>query len=511
MAERIGTARQAARHTGREYGKGYPYNMDQEFTVEFGPFKGYSAAPGIGFELSHIQSMFNTAIRPSGTLASLALIETNNLGAQTIGHFQMRVNGVMYHVAFLDDGGTDIDVVITETNDTQTTHASPIAHGDDRVDAEPWGVRIYFVSVSLADVRFLDLSGTPAFSSVGSSPDNGKFLFLLGNNMVQISQDTTTKLWSAAWAIDSDPTDWTGAGSGSNNFASDLGDPVGYGRMGQRMVVVFEFGGVSMNPTGTLPVFQFIDEPAISGGIGEVSSDKTNIYYVYRTQHLVKFQGNQEVRMGHGEELQTNTTAIYYSQACGCLVVTDSSVGNPPDQILFYDTKTLEVVGRADGPSSQVYISDRPDARNISQLYINRAAVGTGSKYTFPNYVSAQTDVTGSGTILTEYISFPQPVTIVKIRIIFGAAPSGEQSNVTCGILWFPGTLAAPTTPGDTGFLTATNTAEDSPVMDYDFNQVVDQFKVQIKWPSTSAIDLEIRKIIVYCRLTTDDDVEVMR
>ena len=48
MAEHIGTVRQANRHTGREYGKGYPYQMDQEFRVEFGPFSGFNKYPRAG-------------------------------------------------------------------------------------------------------------------------------------------------------------------------------------------------------------------------------------------------------------------------------------------------------------------------------------------------------------------------------------------------------------------------------------------------------------------------------
>ncbi len=513
MAEHIGTVRRAARHTGREYGKGYPYRVDEEFTVNFGPFRGYSLAPGIGNELDYLQAMTKTVVRASGATAPLALIAAKNHGVEILGQFQMRVNGVMYHVLFQEKASEagKIEVIITETDDTQTTHQSSQNHGSKRIDAEPWGVRIYYINEHITSgVFFLDLSGTPAFASVSGSPTGGgKFLFILENNMVFIGQDSTTKLWSAQWAVDSDPTDWTGAGSGSNTFSSYLGDPVGYGRMGQRMVVVFEHGGVSLVPTGTLPVFQFIEEPGISGGIGEVGSDKTNIYYVDRTQRVVQFNGNQEIFMGHGWEVWTSTAAVYFSQACRCLIVTDIANADS-DQTLFYDIQTREIIGRADGEAAQVYITDRPFGSGRSQLYIQRADTGAGQQFTFPTRVAGFNDVTGDGTFNTEWITFPQLVTIVKVRLIMGQNRSTAGADITCGIEWYPGTLAIPATAGATGLLDATNKTSQEPGLEYDFNQAVDQFRVLVAWPQFIRSTDEIRKIIVYCRVTTDDDVEVM-
>jgi len=83
-------------------------------------------------------------------------------------------------------------------------------------------------------------------------------------------------------------------------------------------------------------------------------------------------------------------------------------------------------------------------------------------------------------------------------------------ASITCGIEWFPGTSAAPTTAGSSGLLDATNKASQEPGLDYDFNRTVEECRGLATWPTNIRSTDEVKKIIVYCRVVTDDDVEVM-
>ena len=373
MAEHIGTVRQAPRHTGREYGKGYPYQMDQEFKVEFGPFDGFNKYPKAGADIGTLFDLQDGLIL-NGTIGPAWSAADRDIGTQLLGMSEMTVNGIRYQVQFRDDGGTDIDVITIDSAGTVVTNASSVAHGNDEVSAVPWGDRIYFVNETITDLQFLDIV-TPTFGTISSTVDKGKFIFVLDNNMVIIVKNTTSKLWEAHWCVDADPTDWTSAGSGNNPFAPDLGEPYGFGLAGERVIVLFERGAVSLVPTGTLPAFRFIRERGIQGCGADrgVASNGTTLFYVNRQFQLVAFRGGREVLIGEGVLQWQSDTRVHYSLAAGAAVILESSKGT-----YLVDGDTLQYIARHAETAVEL-AADRPTTNNRGILDLQKLSDGTGA------------------------------------------------------------------------------------------------------------------------------------
>lgn len=488
MAEHRSSARQSNRHTGREYGKGYPYQMDQEFRVEFGPFDGFNKYPRAGTDRGTLFDLENGIIL-NGTIGPVWSAADRDIGKQLLGMSEMTVNGIRYQVQFRDDAGTDIDVITIDKAGTVVTNESTVAHGNGEISAVPWGNRIYFVNEIITDLQFLNIV-SPAFGTISSTVDKGKFIFVLDNNMVIIVKNTTTLLWEAHWSVDSDPTDWANAGSGNNPFAPDLGEPYGFGHVGERVVVLFERGAVGMIPTGTIPTFRFVRERGIQGCGADrgVASDGTTLFYVNRKFQLVAFRGGREITVGEGVLQWQSDTRLFYSLAAGAAVVLESSKG-----VYLVDGDTLQYVARRAEIDVQL-AADRPTTNNRGILDLQKLSDGTGASLTLRYWGATGPD---APIIITHDVTFPQKVQISRIELVFGDDYVGTSA---------PAVLLL---TGATNIVFTSKSRDHSHII-YDGIAVVDNFALQITYGSGSDYDDILREIIVFCRVTTDDDIEVL-
>lgn len=339
MARLRGSPRQASRHSGRQWEKGYQFRPGDEFFIELGPWNNLAAeidpegwrssladdSSGVMLQRGRITPGFKegtVSYSVSPNIADYLYVgrhRVNVLGTLTTGMMVIFQHGTNSDISILAVGPSG-------ENQLDSNSSTSISTDGERVDAASWGSDLYFVHEAIGTIAKLDGSaGT--FSKVSGSPTDAEFLFLHDNNMVAL-KDTGDR-WEVHWSVDSDPDDWTGTGSGNNPLSTELGDVKGYGFVGDSVIIVCEFGAIGMSSTGTTsPTFRFFNVPGIPGCSTQyaVTSTKDRVYYLGHDRKVHVYQGGSSRLFGGDDPYwSSGDTVLEYSKLMNRLVVMDST------------------------------------------------------------------------------------------------------------------------------------------------------------------------------------------
>lgn len=254
MARNRGGAGQNDRNAGNQWTSGYQFRNQEQVRLSLGPWKGVST----GQDADTLQEVLDGLVL-DGKVYSLGSREQSVVDGYVLGSNEFAISGVLYHVLFYKNLSTGKIHVLTEAGTGQTDHASNIDAGvqPHEIAAVAWGAYIYFGSRALGAIYRYDRSAGTFSAAIAGSPANVEFLFVLKNNLVAVAYDSG--VWDIDWTVDSDPEDWTGAGSGSSPFPTGFSAVNAVAPIGDNYYIVGQSGSVRMSSTGTLPAFNFDD------------------------------------------------------------------------------------------------------------------------------------------------------------------------------------------------------------------------------------------------------------
>lgn len=346
-------ARNAPRHTGREYGRGFQFGYPDRDTLRFGPWDSVWPLGDRDLPQNVLHSLKDGILVDGVILPVWNRSVSTNLNQFIVAASEMSIVGDRYSVILFRDAGSANALKAKYDNGVVSgIDISAITVGPERISMAPWQRYVYFVSPTIGSVqRYSPVDN--AFATIAASPLNGIFAFILNNNLVIIRANGD--IYEAVWSVDSLPEDFAGAGSGAA-VLTGIGEPRGFGIINDRAIIIGSAGAKVMVPTGGLPAFAFQDVSAIEGTPFEhavTSSEDKVFYFGYDYQLRAYTEGGVRV-IGDGEGRLQGTPRIYYSRRLGRLVV--SLVGQ--DVTLFLDVETGKWVSDLD--VSWDFITDSP-------------------------------------------------------------------------------------------------------------------------------------------------------
>lgn len=361
MARIRSGARQASRHSGRQYDVGFQFRNPQHAKLQFGPWEGVWPLGDRRLPRSILKSLVDGILRDGIILPVWGRSESTQANATVLGAEELPVASDVYSMIFFRNLANSNRLSVRYDNGAgdSGTDNSTVVFTASRVAVAPWGAYIYITQPGLASgaLRYDVVANT--FTAVGTIPD-GKFMFILDNNLVVIYEDSG--VWYESHSVDSLPEDFSGAGSGTNPLYG-IGKVMGVGLLEDRAVIVGSRGAKVMVPTGSAnPSFRLIDVMGIKGTPFEyaVASDKTKVYYIDYNRQLVSFSGGAEAREeGVGEGAINAAAHVFYSRRLESIVVSIPSL----EQTLFLDPMQGKWVGNlpvgwsflTDGPTNDVF------------------------------------------------------------------------------------------------------------------------------------------------------------
>lgn len=314
MSRPRSSARMAPKHTGDLYSQGYQHQAEREFTIQLGPWDqmlngteaNYNIAPFniedtrrtvVGATGAHLRN--GCIYGPGGQNAYNSPAQITNcigLGSGSAVIASEEVSMFFYR----DTSNSDYITVWRKYSGVAgTSHDSTLTSASELIDFTSWGGLVYFTHSGIASVYTYDpLTG--AFAAVAGSPDKGEFIFTLDNNMCVVGYDAASGVWQMEWSVDSDPTDWTGAGSGSNIIPHKFGAVYGAVPFGESYLIICRYGAYRVTPTGQAqPAFAFSEEPAIVGCDNKfgVCSGGGTVFYTDGNDYINAYRGGTPVRI----------------------------------------------------------------------------------------------------------------------------------------------------------------------------------------------------------------------
>jgi len=435
MARPRTNLRKAARHTGDLYERGYQYEAEREFTIEFGPWKQattivYNAGNIRNEEARYTISDPHGVIIRADRIEAVGYIAANTAltTAVAVGAKGLVIDGTYYAVMFYrDTSNSDYLTAWTFNGAAYTNHASTLTSASERVEFVVWGDDVYFTHSGIANVYKYNKAGT-SFAAVAGSPGAGEFIFTLGNNVCIIKYNTTDDVWEVYWAVDSTPTDWAATGSGNNVIPTSLGNVQGVGFLGESAYIVCQFGAYRMTPTGSAtPAFSFSNVPEIEGCVVQygVATGDNKIFYTGRRSKLMAYSGGQVKQILP----VVYSRELIYSGAMGC-VVNRAGSARPPE---FIDTEQLALVGRLTNLSYD-FDCDGPAATSKVNSYYYFDNTGGGISISNVNPLAGSID---SGNFYTPFYDIGTEIIIKEIDILkVGVASQMQFDDATSVYLY---------------------------------------------------------------------------
>lgn len=429
--------RSSSRHTGRQFGSGYQFRPPKEFALSYGPWQGL--ALGASTEPDWLADLQTGIIRNGGVQlhAVTTTPTTSSISSATpLGSFLFTINGQDMHFLFYKDTTTGyINVFRTLESGTTGTHASTLtATNSKRIVACVWGDLVYFASNDLANIYTYDYS-TGTFAAVSGSPAAVEYMEIIDNNLVAGWYDTSSLVWVIEWAVDSDPTDWSSEGHGTQILSGDLGKLQRLLKINETGFIACAHGGQVMAPTGTIPAFAFSDAAAFLGArfqYGACTDGLGVLYYSYDDK--VHYWSSSQDRLFNATQaanlnLSNASNNFYYfeySKHLGAAAFHYYNSIASRQGIVLYDSQTMTVVGNLAGAiattpqvfSDSIALSSSTIYRGISFFFVQ-----SGLQIAFRN-----TDVLSASigtTIGLSPINFGTEVELLYVDVFTDADPVG--------------------------------------------------------------------------------------
>ena len=497
--------RQAARHTGDLYDRGFQWENEREFSFQLGPWKKIDVHES--FSQNHVKNVALDTEEKQTLVDSYGMHIVNGkaysvperqtvetiTNADILGTGAVILGGTLYSLLFYrDTADSNYIKVRARYGNSASTWSSTIVSDGSPVSFVAWGSDVYFVADDLTDVRKVTSGGV--FSTVSGSPDNGYFIFVNNNNLCVANE--SSGVWSIYWSVDGDPTDWSSAGAGSQVINRQIGPVYGVEDIGESSFIICQFGATRMSPTGTLPAFRFQVEPGITGCAERYATASSGNIIVYNTlsQYLGVFDGNRTILLNNNAELGR----VRYSK------VLDRFVAFKYNSFPYYiDPSSLEVVGRPMWTETPSHFADGFNNYPLTYWYEE----DTGDVDVIK--LEENNDLSGSGglpVIITPFIDIGREVEIVGISMYFNYFKSLVNVAISSNTLYFQ------LEDGTSDFLSVASQDVALDSLNYvPVNRTARQFAMKLIGSASWSCAVALKYIRVHCQLLSDEGVARVR
>ena len=359
-------ARTASRHFGRQYDRGYQFRYPTRLELILGPWDSVWPFHDRDIPKNVLSSLMDGVLK-DGVIFPLWAREESSvvdpLSVWTVaGSEEVSIGSTRYGITVSRAPSSDVKIDFNNElgvsgTDTFTYHLPP----GGTVDMAAWQQVVYMVQPGWAEVKkYSPIAHT--LTAVAGSPLDGKYIFILNNNLVVIRKNGA--IYEAVWSVDSLPEDFTGAGSGAAVFPN-IGEIRGVGVLTDRALIIGSAGAIVMVPTGGLPAFAFQEVTAIPGTPYDnaVTQSHDTIFYYGYDRKLYGYSDGGIRQLGVGEAVIVDDPRMFYSKRLGLLVVTLPTAS----KTLFLDVNTGKWV--ADLDRAWHYFSDQPAAHKAGRVF----------------------------------------------------------------------------------------------------------------------------------------------
>ena len=338
MARLRSNTRDASRHSGRAYDRGYRYSYPDPFQASLGPWTSVWPLGSRNVPPNVLQSLHNGVLRDGAVYAIWKETTSTVVSRTVVGEYEFGLLNKTYRFTFYIDGADSDKLKVTyHDGTTSTTVDTTLTPTSPHVVAAPWQDKLYFSFDGAATVYELDTTNDTS-AAVSGSPANVEFLLFINDQLVGIYLSGSSYLID--WSVNADPTDWSGAGSGSNPLPGHLGRPQGFVEYNQDGLILTNFGAIQMSATGrSTPAFGFADRKEIIGALWTyaVVSSGAQVFYISNNRRLYVYDGTARLA-GTGGKLFENVVSMLLSQRTKMVFVSDPT----DDETLMLDLDTLE-------------------------------------------------------------------------------------------------------------------------------------------------------------------------
>lgn len=367
MARLRSNARQAPRFQNQgqgQYESGYQFRTPTRAVPKLGPWDRVHPKGRRDLPQNVLNKLQDGLLIDGMIVPSWLRTVGGSQSHKVLGAFEFRLLAGTYHAIFYSDASAANELKFELTSLTTSINvATGVVLNDEGVTATGWQNRIYFSHKNLTAIYSYDVL-TNVVSAIAST-FGAEFLFMLDNNLVGIYKNGIP--YQVSWSVDSNPSDWTGYGSGAKIIPGAIGEVMGFGHMLQgRTASVLIAGsayGIVMSPTGFLPAFRFDTAPGFNGLLYKNAIDSVNdtIYYINIERRLTAYTPGEMRKAGEGEDAFDNETLVYYSRRLDSIVVSCPDRGT---YMLNYETNQwvskLEEVWD--------YVTDSPSGTAVGML-----------------------------------------------------------------------------------------------------------------------------------------------
>lgn len=344
MARIRGGARDASRHTGRIYGRGYRYSYPDPFHVSLGPWTSVWPLGDRNVPPEALQALHNGVLRDGAVYAAWEETITTIANQTVVGAYEFGLLNKTYRFIFYIDGADSDKLKVTyHDGTTSTTVDTTLTPTSPHVVAVPYQDKLYFSFDGAAGVYELDTTNDTS-AVVSGSPANAEFLLMISDVLVAVYLSGSSYIFG--WTVNADPTDWSGTGSGTNPIPGHLGRPQGFVKYNQDGLLITNFGAVQASPTGrSSPAFRFDQREEISGATWTyaVVGDGAKIFYVGKDRLLRAYDGRAKI-VGTGGKQFTNSVNMLLSERSKMVFVSDPT----DDETFMLGMDTLEWISNKD-------------------------------------------------------------------------------------------------------------------------------------------------------------------
>lgn len=323
MARLRSNARNASRHSGRSFDRGYRYSYPDPFQASLGPWSSVWPLGGRNIPPSALQTLYDGILRDGAVYAIWKESVTTVSNRTVVGEYEFGLLNKTYRFTFYIDGA-DSDKLKVTYNDgtTSTTVDTTLTPTNPHVVAAPYQDKLYFSFDGATAVYELDTTANTS-ASVSGSPANAEFLLILNDVLVAVYLSGSSYLFG--WTVNAALTDWSGTGSGTNPIPGHLGRPQGFVEYNQDGLLLTNFGAVQISATGrSSPAFGFADRKEIIGALYTyaVVSSGAKVFYICSDRLLYVYDG-QARPVGTGGKLFTNTVNMLMSRRSKMVFISD--------------------------------------------------------------------------------------------------------------------------------------------------------------------------------------------
>lgn len=362
MARLRSSPRHATRHSGAQYEAGYQYRNPEIIVYRYGPWDRVLPLGRRDLPKNALAGLQDGVLIDGMIFPAWTRYQTNHLSQTVLGAYELELIENTYQAIFYRDRA-DLDKlkISYERSGFSAVFDTGLSVLEGRVSAVGWQNKIFFTHPSLTGVyRFDPLAGT--MDSVIAGTQGGEHLFVLDNNLVEVFKSGSA--YVVRWAVDSDPMNWNGWGSGQYVVPGHIGRVQSIGLLKDQAMILGSASAITMRSTGTLPPFRFADAHGFPGvvykdaalGVGNT------IFYIDYERRLAAYKNGENQPVGLGEARFETAPLLYHSRRLDLLIVSTIN----PEHTLFLDVNTLQWV--SDLAESWTHASDVPTVSPIGAV-----------------------------------------------------------------------------------------------------------------------------------------------